>query len=227
MGSVYDEIARLETAKEDIENAIETCGVNVPDTELISTYASYIRQIPSAIFSSLNVDVTGGTDKFIQSIKQVNGLIETTVGGLVSTSKSGLVPKADAAAGTIDSQANDWVLTNKNGTLDWYKLPTNAYKNDNTTYSLSGALSGNTFITTLTASSGSATTATVPVTTGATSSAAGKAGLVPAPAAGYTGRYLRGDGTWAVGYWADQTVGTAANDNTSPTFNPGFKVKVT
>ena len=226
MGSVYDEIARLETAKEDIENAIETCGVNVPDTELISTYASYIRQIPSAIFSSLNVDVTGGTDKFIQSIKQVNGLIETTVGGLVSTSKSGLVPKADAATGTIDSQANDWVLTNKNGTLDWYKLPANAYKNDNTTYSLSGALSGNTFITTLTPSSGSATTATVPVTTGATSSAAGKAGLVPAPAAGYTGRYLRGDGTWAISYWADQQVSTAANDNTSPTFNPGFKVKV-
>lgn len=226
MGSVYDEIARLETAKTDIESAIETCGVNVPDTELISTYASYIRQIPSAIFSTLNVDITGGTDKYIQSIKQVNGLIETTVGGLVSTSTSGLVPKADAAAGTISSQANDWVLTNKNGTLDWYKLPANAYKNDNTTYTLSGALSGNTFITTLTPSSGSATTSTVPVTTGATSSAAGKAGLVPAPAAGYGSRYLRGDGTWAVGYWADQTVGTAANDNTSPTFNPGFKVKV-
>lgn len=226
MGSVYDEIARLETAKTDIETAIETCGVNVPDTELISTYASYIRQIPSAIFSTLNVDITGGTDKYIQSIKQVNGLIETTVGGLVSTSTSGLVPKADAAAGTISSQANDWVLTNKNGTLDWYKLPANAYKNDNTTYTLSGALSGNTFITTLTPSSGSATTSTVPVITGATSSAAGKAGLVPAPAAGYGSRYLRADGTWAVSYWADQTVGTTANDNTSPTFNPGFKVKV-
>ena len=33
--------------------------------------------------------------------------------------------------------------------------------------------------------------------TGATSSAAGKTGLVPAPAAGYQSRYLRGDGTWA------------------------------
>lgn len=30
----------------------------------------------------------------------------------------------------------------------------------------------------------------------ATSSAAGKAGLVPAPAAGAQGKYLRGDGTW-------------------------------
>ena len=33
--------------------------------------------------------------------------------------------------------------------------------------------------------------------TGATASAAGKAGLVPAPAAGYNNRFLRGDGTWA------------------------------
>lgn len=39
MGSVYEEISRLETAKSDIETAIETCGVNVPDTELIDTYA--------------------------------------------------------------------------------------------------------------------------------------------------------------------------------------------
>ena len=34
------------------------------------------------------------------------------------------------------------------------------------------------------------------VFTGATTSAAGKAGLVPAPAAGYSSRFLRGDGTW-------------------------------
>ena len=34
------------------------------------------------------------------------------------------------------------------------------------------------------------------VFTGATTSAAGKTGLVPAPAAGYSSRFLRGDGTW-------------------------------
>ena len=33
--------------------------------------------------------------------------------------------------------------------------------------------------------------------TGATSSAAGTSGLVPAPAAGDNGKYLRGDGVWA------------------------------
>lgn len=35
-----------------------------------------------------------------------------------------------------------------------------------------------------------------PSMTGATASAAGKAGLAPAPAAGAQGKYLRGDGTW-------------------------------
>lgn len=43
---------------------------------------------------------------------------------------------------------------------------------------------------------GSDTNTTYSVFKGATSSAAGGTGLVPAPAAGYTARYLRGDGTW-------------------------------
>jgi hypothetical protein len=69
MGSIYDEITRLETAKTDIETAIEACGVDVPDTKLISDYASYIRQIPSAVFSELNVDPVGGDDKYIKTIE--------------------------------------------------------------------------------------------------------------------------------------------------------------
>ena len=200
MGSVKEEITRLETAKKDIETAIETCGVNVPDTELIDTYASYIRQIPSAVFSGLNVDPVGGADQFIQSIKQTNGLIEATVGGLVSTSNSGLVPKADGSAGIINNQSDDYVLTYKGGTIDWYKLPANAFKNDdnNTTYTLSGALNGNAYDVTLTPSSGTNTGAKVPAMGAASSSAAGTAGLVPAPAKNQHNSFLRGDGTWVV-----------------------------
>ena len=84
----------------------------------------------------------------------------------------------------------------------------------NTTYELSGALSGNTFINTLTPSIGSATTSTVPAMTKATSSAAGKAGLVPAPAAGEQANFLRGDGTWAVPVDND-TKNTAGATNSS------------
>lgn len=42
------------------------------------------------------------------------------------------------------------------------------------------------------------TDTTYKVMTGATISAAGQAGLVPAPAAGKQGRYLRGDGQWII-----------------------------
>ena len=51
------------------------------------------------------------------------------------------------------------------------------------------------------------------VFTGATASAAGKAGLVPAPAAGYNNRFLRGDGTWAEAGGLDLD---ALADNTDP-----------
>lgn len=46
--------------------------------------------------------------------------------------------------------------------------------------------------------------------TAATASAAGKAGLVPAPAAGKQGQYLRGDGTWATPTNTTYSTGTAS-----------------
>lgn len=51
------------------------------------------------------------------------------------------------------------------------------------------------------------------VFTGATAAAAGKTGLVPAPAAGYNNRFLRGDGTWATASGMDLD---ALADNTDP-----------
>ena len=47
--------------------------------------------------------------------------------------------------------------------------------------------------------------------TGATSSAAGTSGLVPAPASGEQGAYLRGDGTWAVPTNTDTKVTNTLN----------------
>lgn len=56
----------------------------------------------------------------------------------------------------------------------------------------------------------------IPTMTGATASAAGKVGVVPAPAAGSQGQFLRGDGTWATVSTADEkvksTVSTANTD---------------
>lgn len=129
--NIATEITRLETAKTDIEAAIEECGVSVPDDDLISTYATYIRQIPSVVVSDfksgLTLDTVGGTDRFIQVISQTDGLITATEGGIVSISSSGLVPKADGADVTISDLTNDWVLA-KTGTdtdikVGWCKLP--------------------------------------------------------------------------------------------------------
>ena len=69
------------------------------------------------------------------------------------------------------------------------------------TYVKSVTVSGRTV--TVTKGNGTASTFTTQDTTygnmgGATTSAAGKAGLVPAPATGGNNRYLRSDGTWAV-----------------------------
>lgn len=50
---------------------------------------------------------------------------------VATASKDGLVPMFDAVDGTIDSDSTDWVLTNNNGSIGWYKLPANAFKNDN------------------------------------------------------------------------------------------------
>lgn len=150
MASVYEEITRLETAKKDIKTAIETCGVNVSDTKLISNYASYIRQIPSAVFSQFNAELVGGEDNYIKTIEQIDGKINATTGGLVSSDNSGLAPKIDiSTSATISTQANEWVLTStKGGSPTWRKLPINAFKNDNTTYSAGAgiSLSGTTFV---------------------------------------------------------------------------------
>lgn len=69
------------------------------------------------------------------------------------------------------------------------------------TYVKSVTVSGRTV--TVTKGNGTASTFTTQDTTygnmsGATTSAAGKAGLVPAPSTGANNRYLRSDGTWAV-----------------------------
>jgi hypothetical protein len=125
------------------------------------------------------------------------------------------------------------VLTStKGGSPTWRKLPSNAFENDNTTYSLSGALSANTYITTLTDSTSGKTTATIPAMSGASSTAAGTVGLVPAPAANKHTAFLRGDGTWVVptNYYRPISVnGTSIleNNNTALNLVAGANISIT
>ena len=61
------------------------------------------------------------------TLADVAGTIKTVNQNLVTTTNAGQVPKADAADGTIDSSSADWVLTNNNGSIGWYKLPATAF----------------------------------------------------------------------------------------------------
>ncbi|MDE7193794.1 MAG: hypothetical protein K2O14_07460 [Oscillospiraceae bacterium] len=83
----------------------------------------------------------------------------------------------------------------------------------NTTYIKALSVSGK--IITYTKGNGTTGTLTTQDTTyanmtAATASAAGKAGLVPAPAAGAQGKYLRGDGTWQTPPDTNTTYGDAS-----------------
>lgn len=78
----------------------------------------------------------------------VNVPWSNTTYSVVTSSANGLVPMFNSADGTIDSSSTDWVLTSNNGSIGWYKLPANAFKNDNTTYTADGTyitLSSNKF----------------------------------------------------------------------------------
>lgn len=69
------------------------------------------------------------------------------------------------------------------------------------------------------------TTSTYANMSGASASAAGKAGLVPAPAAGAHGKYLRGDGTWQTPPDTNTTYG-AATQSVSGLMTPADKRKL-
>lgn len=104
MGSVNGEINRIAGAKADIKTAIETCGVEVPDTVLIDDYDTYITAIPTRVLSDLDLPQKGGDDKYIKTISQTDGVISAAEGGVFTKSGSsasvGLVPKPSTSAGT-------------------------------------------------------------------------------------------------------------------------------
>ena len=96
-------------------------------------------------------------------------------------------------------------------------VPSNAVFTD-TTYALSGTTydtNDTAQIVTLRPSSGSDTTATIAAMTGASSSTAGKAGLVPKPAAGDQSKFLRADGTWVIPSNTDTKVTQSISSDTT------------
>jgi hypothetical protein len=95
MGSITDEIIRINNAKTDINAAIIASGGPGPETteDTIDTYAARISAIPDAVFSKFTVDQIGSDNTYIKWIKQNNGTITADTGGFASASSPGLLPK--------------------------------------------------------------------------------------------------------------------------------------
>ena len=142
------------------------------------------------------------------SAEEIYALCGMPTGGNFNSTKHGLVPAASASGDSNRFLRGD-------GT--WADLPAVI------TYALSGTTYGTnnaTQIVTLTPSSGNKTTAEIKALVGATSSAAGKAGLVPVPpSSGYNTKFLRADGTWVVPPNTDTKVTqNISSDTTGKTY---------
>ena len=100
-----------------------------------TTYSNFVKSGSGAKAGLVPApSTTAGTTKYLREdgTWQVPPNTNTTY-SVVTSSANGLVPMFDASDGTIDSSSTDWVLTNNNGSIGWYKLPANAF--NNTTYS--------------------------------------------------------------------------------------------
>lgn len=115
------------------ENVTSALGYTPPTTN--TTYSTFVKSGTGAAAGLVPApSTTAGTTKYLREDGTWTVPPNTnTTYSVVTASANGLVPMFDAADGTIDSSSTDWVLTNNNGSIGWYKLPANAF--NNTTYS--------------------------------------------------------------------------------------------
>ena len=100
MGSVNEEITRINNAKTAINTAIiQSGGPYGEEGDLIDTYADRIRAIPEAVFKQFTTDQFGNDSTYVKWVKQDNGLIDAAYGGVMGGATTttdgtiGLVPQ--------------------------------------------------------------------------------------------------------------------------------------
>ena len=158
---------------------------------------------PSANNYSLpdaTTSVKGGV-KVGSGISVSGGTISTSLSNLGVTATAAELNYMDGVTSNVQSQLNSKLSTSGNAASATKATQDSAGQQINTTYVKSVTASGRTV--TVTKGDGKTSTFQTQDTTygnmgGASTSAAGKAGLVPAPSQGNANRYLRSDGTWQV-----------------------------
>ncbi|MBR1493900.1 MAG: hypothetical protein IJ601_02485 [Acidaminococcaceae bacterium] len=217
--------------------------ITIHSTDNNTTYSNFVKSGSGAKAGLVPApSTTAGTTKYLREdgTWQVPPDNNTTYNNFVksgSGAKAGLVPAPSTTAGTTKYLREDgtWQVppdtnTDTHWTSHLYvgdgtaanKATTNGntkiVNTDNSSVRNTVTIKG-TGATTVTSDANGvitvhSTNTTYSNMTAATASAAGKAGLVPAPAAGKQGQFLRGDGTWQTPTNTTYSAGTTAQLNT-------------
>lgn len=183
-------------------------------TETTDTKAATPKSVRDAI-NALDVSAIGGSGKYITTVSEADGKISATAVDFPTT----MTPSSHAHGsitndGKIGTTANLSVVTGTGGAVTTKDLTVNA-----------PSASGNSveFIDSVSQASDGKITAskkTVSTMGGANGTAAGTAGLVPAPTATDNNKFLKGDGTWSTVATSDtkvtQTVVTSSDTSEYP-----------
>lgn len=200
IGGVNVDISTLATKQEvvDLEQSINTTiGEHVNST-------SNPHGITKATLNLENVDNTADSSKTVKAAGTATKATQDGSGNVITSTYATKVELSDAYGATstyIDQKVNTLKYAGSStaggAATSANKLNTNAGSATQPIYFENGVPKATSYtLGKSVPSDAKFTDTTYSAMTAATSSAAGKAGLVPAPAAGAQGKYLRGDGTW-------------------------------
>lgn len=182
------------------------------DTETALTNGNvYLNSVENgAVTSSHKISGSGATTVTTDANGNIviSSTDNNTTYGVVSTTANGLAPKRDGSTTKFLRGDGTWAVPPDTNTV--YTHPTTSGNK----HIPAGGSSGQILRWSAdgTAVWGADNNTTYSNMTGATSSAAGKAGLVPAPAAGAQASFLRGDGTWAVPVTVDSALSSTSTN---------------
>lgn len=193
--------------------------ITIPDNNTTYSAGTGISFNGTTINNSGVRSIAQGSTNGTISVNTGGTSDEVAVKGLAGAAYKGVVTSIDTSANLPTSNAVKTFVEGKGYVTT----------DTNTTYTLTQDSTDGHKIT-LTPSTGTATTITIPDNnttysdmTAATSSAAGTHGLVPAPGAGKQSSFLRGDGTWVVPTNTTYTFTNGLSNSSGTVSNSGVR----